>query len=288
MNITTEIFNLYNRNLPEILRNEKQVKRIISDKNNHIITRRDGDNLIGVSVVNKNTIYLLIVDKPYQRRKIGTELLAESEKHITAQGFDKIITGIGNDYIMPGVPMNDGAHDFFIKHGYIHSWGDDSGCFDMGQDLRNFNHCVHAIGDTINGITYRWAVISDLNNIIKCVTDADDVFIDYYNERELYENDSDTRVLVAETDGEIAGVLMVALETEGKVKGMGSVACTATVHKHRNKGIATTMVQLGTKHLKELGLDRAYLEYTYTDIVNMYGKAGYKVTMQYFMGEKSI
>ena len=54
------------------------------------------------------------------------------------------------------------------------------------------------------------------------------------------------------------------------------------------KGIVTNMIKLGTKHLKDLGLRKAFLSYTYTDIINMYGRAGYKVSMEYYMGEKAI
>jgi predicted acetyltransferase len=65
------------------------------------------------------------------------------------------------------------------------------------------------------------------------------------------------------------GALIVSIEKE--CKSMGSVGCTATVHKYRNKGIATNMILLGTKYLKDIGLRKAFLGYTYTYIINMYG-----------------
>jgi RimJ/RimL family protein N-acetyltransferase len=58
--------------------------------------------------------------------------------------------------------------------------------------------------------------------------------------------------------------------------------------KHQGKGIATTMVRLGTKYLKDIGLSHAFLGYTYTDILAMYRRAGYEVCMEYFMGEKKF
>lgn len=283
--MTNEIYNLYKENLLDIVRSEETVKRILNDKNNYIIDYKDNGKLIGISVINKNTIYLICVDKPFQKRGIGTELLIKSENYIASNGFNKIVVSEGKDYITPGVPMNNGAHKFFIKRGYVHSWGD-CGCFDMGLMLKDFNYNKYSVGDTINKITYRWATINDFNNIVKCISAAEEHFMQYYQDKGLYEKGTNTPVLIAEKDNEILGVIIVCIEIEGK--DTGSVGCTATTHKHRNKGIATNMVMLGTKYLKDIGLSRAVLGYTYTDIVNMYGKAGYKVTMEYFMGEKAV
>lgn len=280
-----DIFKLYRETLPDLVRNDETVKEILNDKNNHIIDYRDSDKLIGVSVINENVIYLLCVDKSFQRHGIGTKLLIQSEDYILSNGFDKVVIGAGNEYIMPGIPMNNGAHNFFKKYGYTHSWGD-CGCFDMSQLLKDFEYNEHSIGDTINEITYRWATISDLDNIEKCVSDAQESFVSYYQNKKLYEKNTKTPVLIAIKDDEVLGTLMVCIETEGRDR--GSVGCTTTVHKHRGKGIASNMVKLGTKHLKDVGLSKAFLGYTYTDIVNLYGRAGYNVCMEYYMGEKSL
>lgn len=283
--MVNEIYNLYKENLPDIVRSEEVVKTILSDKNSYIISYRDRGKLIGVSIINENTIYLLCVDKPYQNRGIGTKLLYQSEKYIASNGFEKIIVGAGKDYIMPGVPMNNGAHIFFKKHKYIHSWGE-SGCFDMSQQLKEFDYTENTIGDTINEITYRWATIDDIDNVLECVSDAEEDFVQYYNNKNLYEKCTNTSVLIAEKNNEVLGTIMVSIETEGK--DVGSVGCTTTIHKCRNKGIATNMIKLGTKHLKDIGLSKATLGYTYTDILKMYARAGYKVSMEYYMGEKAV
>ena len=279
-----EIFNLYRETLPDIIRNECTVKKILSDESNHVICVRDNDKLIGVSVVKDNVVYLLCVDKGFQRRGIGMQLLRQSEEHIASNGFTKVIIGAGNEYIMPGIPMNKGAHNFFAKRGYTHAWGDE-GCFDMSQSLATFEYS-ESIGDTINSITYRWAKLSDLDNVLKCVADAEESFVQYYRDKQLYEQGGNISVLVAEKDGEILGTLHVGMNVEAE--GLGSVGCTATMHKHRGQGIAGTLVKLGTKHLKNAGLEKAFLGYTYTYILNIYGRAGYKISMGYFMGEKTL
>jgi len=279
------IYDLFHKNLPGIVRSEEIVKEILNDKDNRIFSFEDNGKLIGISVINENVIYLLCVDKPYHNQGYGTRLLNMSEEHIKAKGFDNVKVGVGKDYIMPGVPMNDGAHGFFKKHGYVHSWGD-TGCYDMSQLLKDYAYDEHSIGDVINGITYRWADINDLDGVIRCVSDAEEEFIRYYQNEDAYRKDTNTPVLIAVKDKEVVGTLLVCIETEGK--GMGTVGCTATAKRHRGQGIATNMLKLGTRHLKDAGLREAFLSYTYTDIVKMYRRAGYEICMEYFMGRKPL
>lgn len=279
-----EIYELYKSTLPNIVRSEETVKNILSDEENHIIDYKIDDKLVGVSVINENCIYLLTVAMPYQNQGLGTELLNQSEKHIISRGFNKVVLGAGKEYIMPGIPMNNGAQMFFEKRGYIHSWGE-CGCFDMDQLLENFKYNDHSMGDTINGVVYRRAESHDIDNVVQCVSDAEEDFTRYYQDKGLYGNDAGRLVLIAEKDNEVLGALIVCIENEGE--NIGSVGCVATAPKYRNRGVATTMVTLGTKYLKELGLRKAFIGYTYTDILNMYGKSGYKVSEEYFMGEKS-
>ena len=280
--MTTEIFDLYQKCLPDIVRGEEKVKQILGDKDNHIIVRRQGSALIGVSVINENIIYLLCVDEPLQHQGIGGELLNESEQFMKAQGFSKVILGAGKEYIMPGVPMKHGAHNFFQKRGYVHSWGE-TGCFDMEQDLRDFVYNDHSVGDAIDGVTYKWATPEYLEQVVLCVADAEAKFVPIYQNKEYYHEGTIRPILIAITDGEVAGAVLLYV---GSTEDMGSVGAVATAHKYRNRGIATNMVLIGTRHLKDVGLSRATLGYTYTQIVHMYGRAGYKVSQEYFMGEK--
>jgi ribosomal protein S18 acetylase RimI-like enzyme len=284
--MVNEIFKLFQENLPNIIRRDGAVLNVLNDESNHIIECRDGGKLVGVSVINGSTIYLLCVDKPAQNQGIGTRLLLQSEEYISSKGFDKIELGAGKDYIMPGVPMNDGAHKFFLRFGYTHSWGDSS-CIDMSQALESFNCNNYAIGDTIDGINYRLAELNDLESTVKCVFDAEESFTRYYQDKELYTQDSNVPILIAEKDNEVLGAVMVSIGEKVGDNG-GTLDCLVTAQKHRGKGIATTLTTLGTKHLKDTGLSNAYLCYTYTDIANMYRRIGYEICMEYFMGEKML
>lgn len=280
-----EIYTLFKESLPDIIRSENTVKYILEDKDCHVFDYSVDDKIVGAAVICDNAIYLLCVSELHRNKGIGTQLLKQSESYIISNGYKKVVLGAGKDYIMPGVPMNNGAHEFFKKHGYVHSWGD-CGCYDMWQNLNDFTYNEHKVGDTIDGITYRWATLNDLDSIIECVSNAALDFVQYYDNKNLYEEKNQSFVLVAQIDKKIAGTLIISAETEGK--GIGSVGCTATSPQYRKRGIAANMVILGTRYLKEIGLNKAWLGYTYTDIVKLYNKAGYKICMEYFMGEKVI
>lgn len=302
--MTQELYKLFVDNFPYIIREEKTAKSILQEQSNKVIEKRDvNGNLIGAVVINKNTILLLCVNKEHRNKGIGNELLIEAEKYISSQGYNEINIGVGFDYLMPGVPTNekvldeplekdnvydsvdDIAYHFFKKRGYYHSW-EDANCFDMCQDLKDFDKHEHKIGDTIDGITYVWATEKDLENIIKCTEDACDDFTKYYKDMSLYEKNSNKRVLLAKDKDQVVGTLMVLIETEAI--GVGSVGCTTVKHSYRGKHIGVNLTILGTSYLKEKGLPKAYLGYTYTGLDRMYGYAGYKICVYYFMAKKNI
>lgn len=301
-----EIFEIFKRNFPYISREEKTLKEVINNKNNIVLERRNEDSkLYACAIVNENTILLLVVDKEYRNKGIGQELLKECEDIIRKNGYDKIILGVGFDYLMPGVPtskrynpsvhenldprLDDKASTFFEKRGYTHSWNNYN-CFDMKMSLSDFNQNDNSIGDTINNVYYRWATINDLEDIIECADDAcqfqDEKFAQYYENKDLYKEDNNQRVLVALKDNKIVGTLIVSVETEGE--DLGCVGCTCVSFKHTHQKIGTNMVKLGTKYLKDIGLSNANLSYTYSGLDVLYGASGYEISCYYFVGEKNI
>ena len=299
-------YELFRKNFPFIVRSDEEALKIINNPENRIIEESDEKgNLIGVSIIYKDTIILLCVNEEYRNHGIGSKLLEESEKYVIEKGYEKIRIGVSEDecYLMPGVPMaqktveqtlkednvyenvNNDAYDFFSKRGYTHFWGKDN-CFDMRVNLENATFPNEVVGDTIDGITYRFAVKDDIPNIIKCTDDADQSFSQYYRNEKLYDEKSDQRAIIATNNDEVCGTLIISIEAEGK--GIGSVGCTAVSHKYRGRHIAVNMVILGTKYLKSLGLKNGFLGYTYSGLDKMYGYAGYKICIYYMMAQKQL
>lgn len=294
-------YDIFRRNFPYVSREDKTINEILENKNNIVIEKRnEQDELMGISIINKNTILMLCVDEQYRNKGLGTILLNESEKIIKENGYDEIKVGVGFDYLAPGIPtskkyyaseneklysgLNTKSSDFFEKRGYIHSW--DCNCFDMFLPLKEFDKTDYSIGSVIDGILYRWATIEDLDNIVKCVDDAEENFTKYYKNEKLYEKTNNQRVLVALRDNEVVGTLIVSVETEAK--DLGCVGCTTVKHSCRGKNIGVNIVIVGTNYLKDIGLTNANLSYTYTGMDHMYGYSGYKISCYYMMARKKI
>lgn len=299
----SELILLFKRNFPLIVREEATVRRILENNENIVVEKRktQGD-LIGAVVVHKNAILMLCVDKEYRKRGIGSELLNEAERMIKEAGYEEVVVGAGYDYLMPGVPtskryvdavnerlyegIDASASDFFEKRGYTHSW--DCNCFDMRFPLSEFRKEEHSVGDTVDGICYRFATEADAEKVYACTDAAYEEFTQYYKNEALYRGDGkqNPKVLIASDGENVVGTLIVSLETEGD--SLGSVGCTTVRPSHRGRHIGVNMVIIGTKYLKDAGMKEAYLGYTYTGLDHMYGYSGYKVCIYYMMAKKDL
>lgn len=296
-----ELYELYLRNFPLIVREEAVVRHILAHQGNRIIERRDGQGrLIGAAVVNGNAILMLCVDEGYRRQGIGSLLLEEAEAVIRQDGHEDVVVGCGFDYLAPGVPtskryapavnerlykgLDDAASRFFEARGYAHAWG--GNCFDMRFPLSEFPGCGDRIGDAIDGVTYRWASPEDFDAVVACVEDACPEFVPYCRLPQFYKEGGPERLLIAAAGQEVAGALVVSLGVEGE--GLGSIGCTSVRKAYRGRHIAVNLVTLGTAHLKDCGMREAYLGYTYSGLDHLYGYAGYKICIYYMMAKKKL
>ena len=99
-------YEMFRKNFPFIVRDEREALEIINNPENKIIeVNNDSGKLIGVSIIHKNAILMLCVDKEYRNKGIGNKLLSDSEKYIIGKGYDKVSIGAGDNYLMPGIPM---------------------------------------------------------------------------------------------------------------------------------------------------------------------------------------
>ena len=294
-----EIFALYKRNFPFIVKDDESIRHILSHKNNVIFEKRsDSGKLIGAAVVNEATIMMICVDKEYRCQGIGSELLKRAEKAVKDAGHDEINAGVGFSYLMPGVPtsahyypsvnealshdVEDHASRFFTNRGYYHD--NDADIFDMEFDMSDFCKNKYSAGDTIDGVTYRFAEKSDLEGICSCTDDAIEEFTEYYRNSSLYNGDPGSCVLIAEVGNEVAGALMVDCSPSL----IGTIGCMAVKTAHRGRKIATNLTILATKYLRDQGMKKAFLSYTYSGLDRLYGAAGYKISVYYMMARKIL
>jgi len=297
-----ELYDFFRENFPLIVREEEAARRLLFDEENILLAERDEGRLYAACLIHKDTVYMLAVEASRRNQGIGSRLLTRAENLIRDAGYKKAKVGAGESYLMPGVPTSTPffpekllkarlypgadslAADFFQKRGWKHGWPD-CDCFDMRTPLV-FPVTEEKIGCEIDGVIYRWATRTDMPQIRLCTDDAEKGFSGYYQNKDLYTPSSSQRVLAAEKNGEIIGVLMVSYETESK--GLGSVGCTAVKHAHRGHHVAVNMVKLGTEALRLAGIRQGYLGYTYTGLDRLYGHAGYEICLYYMMAEKEL
>jgi predicted N-acetyltransferase YhbS len=158
----------------------------------------------------------------------------------------------------------------------------------MRFPLSEFTKEEYEVGDTVDGICYRFASEDDREQVWACTDAAYEEFTQYYKNEGLYRGAGvqNPKVLIATDGDEVVGTLIVSLETEGQ--GLGSVGCTTVKPSHQGRHIGVNMVTIGTKYLKDVGMKEAYLGYTYSGLDHMYGYAGYKVCIYYMMAKKSL
>ena len=265
---------------------DDSVELLLRRESNEYCLRYVGESLVGVVVYCGCTVYLICVHPEFQRRGIGTALLEAAEDAMSRRCFeDTIHIGAGDGYIFPGVPKDHGMNDWFLQRGYIHDWGD-CGCFDMDLDLTQTSENYEPLESVISGIRYRYAKLTDREALLTCVAEGEVDFVPYYEEEEQYEDGTKTPILVAVDGEQIVGAIMIDMGT--RIVGEGTVGCTVTHPQYRGKGIATYLVRIATGILKAQGLERASLQYTYTDILKLYQRSGYQVSKEYYMAAEKM
>ncbi len=298
--MTQQLYDLFKRNFPYLNVGENAAKNLLSNPENKVFARYDRNgNLIAASVIYKNVIIMLAVDKIHREHGIGSALLDLSESYIKSNGGTKVVFGVGaSDYLAPGVPtcvkpveqdlcpdclweeLDNYGCEFLSKRGYSHH--SNGNIFDMDMIIEDDMQFGVSVGDTVDGVTYRLATPADKEGVIACCNAGADYFTNFYKSDELY-NGTNECVLVAETGGEVAGNLLIATHGEP-----GTIGCVTVSPKARGKKIGSRMSVAATSYIKEKGLKRAFLSYTYSGLDKMYGAAGYKICVYYFMAQKEI
>ena len=151
-----QITKLFRICYPGVVRSEDSIRHTVAQDDNHILTRFDGDRLIGAAVYYDDRILLLCVHPEYRGRGIGSELLSECEDAIRAAGYPSVFLSAVKKYLTPGAPMEFPGFEhnraFFEKRGYVHTWGEGR-CVDMMLSMADIGDLGVHLGDTVPGVS---------------------------------------------------------------------------------------------------------------------------------------
>ena len=159
-----QITKLFRICYPGVVRSEDSVRHTLSHEENHILTRFEGDALVGAAVYYDDRILMLCVHPEYRGRGIGSELLTECENAIRAAGYPSVFLSAGKKYLTPGAPMEfpgfEGNRAFFEKRGYVHTWGEGE-CVDMMLTMEDLDDLGVHLGDTVPGVSKKQTLDPD-------------------------------------------------------------------------------------------------------------------------------
>ena len=249
-------------------------ENLMINPNAHVITFPDDLNPTGFVITEGPAIRLICVDPASKRQGIGSRLLAEAEKYISDQGFDKVYTGGVSSKFLIGADKNTAG--FFENSGFSTV----GGCDEMLLKLDTF--CFdesmfrgHLYAD------YGW-YSGDIDTIRKAVAEVDEGWPEYF--------DVGSHIYVATVGDEIASFCLVSTDVSNYLTDafgrVGMPGCVGSVPKFRNRGIALEMVARVTQYLKDSGMDISFI--FYTGVSDWYKKLGYEIFMTELFMEKPL
>ncbi|MCL2633015.1 MAG: GNAT family N-acetyltransferase [Oscillospiraceae bacterium] len=270
------LHNLYCRCFPDYPTTAEIFYDLLDPQTAHTVYAYEGGEVIGYSMLRDNCIKLLIVEPEHRGKGHGSALLKQSEDYIKNAGHSEIILGGTGDRMFQGVPCDtdNNAVEFFKKRGYYAEWTS----FNMTLPLEKFDISKLDITPP-NGITFRFATAEDKPQLLKAVEDADDGWLELFEELEA-------PVMLAVEGHEIMGFQIVSTDDFRFTYNDCIIGCVGVVQKARNRGIGLAMVVEGVDWLKKQGCKSIELLYTYDELVKWYGKIGFIVNSKQWMGEK--
>ncbi|MDR0222998.1 MAG: GNAT family N-acetyltransferase [Oscillospiraceae bacterium] len=267
------MFRVYGRCFPDYPASKELFAEFLEDA--RVIRAYDGSNVIGFSVVHKNIIKLLCADGEYGGKGRGSGLLKQSEEYIKSRGHTKIVLGGAINEIFQGVPEDYGAVGFFERRGYRA----ERTSVNMSLPLETFGAPRTYVPPKPDGVAFRFAEKSERGALITAVKDANKDWLGIFSE-------SKEPVMVAVSNGEIAGFQIVSADGARFLYNDCAIGCVGVVHKARKRGIGLSMVAEGAAYLKKRG--RKSVELLYTELEGWYGKLGFKTVSRQWMEEKRL
>jgi len=239
-------------------------------------------------------VSLLAVHPAYQRRGIGTVLLARAEQYLKRQRRDVITLGGDPNHFLPGVPDGEGALAFFRAAGYVFV-GD-------AYDLRRPVSRRAALLEERTLSVERGVAIRPLEpeEAPRLLAFLDEVFPGrwrYTVGRFLRQGGSIGDIMGVVRAGQVAGFAQLfhpgsrwigpsVAWTWGAGRRAGGIGPIGLAPSFRGRGLGLALLGRSVWHLAQLGVEEIVVDWT--TLVDFYGRLGFSVWRHYRQGEKRV
>lgn len=233
-----------------------------------------------VAVDMAGSIPLILVDPSWQRRGIGTSLLAAAVDQVRAGGAAEVTAASGGgSYIWPGVPRDlPAAVSFFASRGWRHSHD----TVDLVTDLARYRLPPGA-GERAasRGITITLADGAYMTSVLAFEAATFPSWTRWFTRPE-------GDILIArDGPGTIAGTLLLAGPGAGTVfapmlgPAAGTIGCVGVAPPRQGHGIGTALVVRASEILRQAGTRNCHIGWTTRE--SFYRRAGYQPWRRYAM-----
>lgn len=239
-------------------------------------------------------VSLLAVHPDYQRRGVGSALLARAEQYLRAQRRTVITLGGDPNHFLPGVPADRGALAFFRAAGY----GFAADAYDLRRALSRRAAPTQAPSlPIVRGVTIRPLEAADAPRLLMFL---DEVFPGrwrYTVGRVLQQGGS-----IGDIMGVVAGNRVVGFAqlyhphsrwigpsvawTWGLGRGTGGIGPMGLASRFRGRGLGLALLDRCVRHLAQLGVGEIIVDWT--GLRDFYGRLGFSVWRRYRQGEKRL
>ena len=259
---------------PQFGMSAERFESLLVCEGTRIIDCCEGGEPVGFAVIDAPSVRLICVKPEYQRRGIGSELLAEAEGYVRERGFDRLLTGGVSSKFLIGADK--ASAGFFAKRGFETV----GGCDELLLRLKDFSFEEL---DFRGHLTAEYGFYKgDMEALRRAVAEVDGDWVKYF--------DGSGLVYAATVEGEIASFCLVSTDAENYLTEaygrVGMPGCVGTVPKFRGRGIGLEMVARVTQYLKEAGMDISFI--FFTGVAEWYRKLGYEVFMTEVFMEKRL
>ena len=239
-------------------------------------------------------VSLLAVHPAYQRRGIGTALLARAEQYLRAQQRTVITLGGDPNHFLPGVPAGGGTLEFFRRAGYV--FVDDA--YDLRRTIGTPAAPMPGSPPPVeSGVMIRPLEEADTAGLL---TFLDEVFPGrwrYTVGRVLQHGGS-----IGDVMGVVSGARVVGFAqlyhphsrwigpsvawTWGRGRRTGGLGPMGLAPSFRGRGLGLALLDRSVRHLAQLGAEEVVVDWT--GLRDFYGRLGFSTWRHYRQGEKQL